>query len=151
MIHSLNTNKIIKDSAEKSNLFFTVSLLLLKTAKTGLIILLNFTNFSYILHSIFNYKIVEEGKNDKLGFPSTIIDKIIEKLEELAINYQIYYKKELEISKDFQENNTYQKYLNEGLLQVEIDKKVDLIKYKLNRLSLEEVNKQLENILDILR
>ena len=38
MIHSLNTNKIIKDSAEKSNLFFTVSLLLLKTAKTGLII-----------------------------------------------------------------------------------------------------------------
>ena len=36
MIHSLNTNKIIKDSAEKSNLFFTVSLLLLKTAKTGL-------------------------------------------------------------------------------------------------------------------
>ena len=48
MIHSLNTNKIIKDSAEKSNLFFTVSLLLLKTAKTGLIILLNFTIFSYI-------------------------------------------------------------------------------------------------------
>ena len=46
MIHSLNTNKIIKDSAEKSNLFFTVSLLLLKTAKTGLIILLNFTIFS---------------------------------------------------------------------------------------------------------
>ena len=106
---------------------------------------------AYILHSIFNYKRVGEGKHDKLGFPSTIIDKIIEKLEELSINYQIYYKKELEISKDFQENNTYQKYLNEGLLQVEIDKKVDLIKYKLNRLSLEEVNKQLENILDILR
>lgn len=34
---------------------------------------------AYILHSIFNYKLVEEGKNDKLGFPSTIIDKIIEK------------------------------------------------------------------------
>ena len=48
---------------------------------------------AYILHSIFNYKIVEEGKNDKLGFPSTIIDKVIEKLEELSINYQIYYKK----------------------------------------------------------
>ena len=60
-------------------------------------------------------------------------------------------RKEKYYGKDFQENNTYQKYLNEGLLQVEIDKKVDLIKYKLNRLSLEEVNKQLENILDILR
>ncbi len=106
---------------------------------------------AYILHSIFEYKLVVEGKNDKLGFPSSIIDKIIEKLEKLSINYQIYYKREVETIKDFKENNNYQKYLDEGLLQVEIDKKVDLIKYKLNRLTLDEVNKQLEKILDILR
>lgn len=106
---------------------------------------------AYILHSIFEYKLVAEGKNDKLGFPSSIIDKIIEKLEKLSINYQIYYKREVETIKDFKENNNYQKYLDEGLLQVEIDKKVDLIKYKLNRLTLDEVNKQLEKILDILR
>ena len=96
---------------------------------------------AYILHSIFGYKLVGEGKNDKLGFPSTVIDKIIDKLDSLSINYEIYYKKELESSKDFKKKNNYQKYLEQGLLQVEIDKKVDLIKYKLSRLDLKEVNK----------
>ena len=65
MIHSLNTNRIIKDSAEKSNLFFTVSLLLLKTAKTGLIILLNFTIFSYISVCF------DDGSNGFLDFIKT--------------------------------------------------------------------------------
>lgn len=106
---------------------------------------------AYILHSIFGYKLVGESKNDKLGFPSTVIDKIIDKLDSLSINYEIYYKKELESSKDFKKKNNYQKYLEQGLLQVEIDKKVDLIKYKLSRLDLKEVNKELEKILDILK
>ena len=105
---------------------------------------------AYILHSIFGYKLVGEGKNDKLGFPSTVIDKIIDKLDSLSINYEIYYKKELESSKDFKKKNNYQKYLDQGLLQVEIDKKVDLIKYKLSRLDLKDVNKELEKILDVL-
>lgn len=106
---------------------------------------------AYILHSIFGYKLVGEGKNNKLGFPSTVIDKIIDKLDSLSINYEIYYKKELESSKDFKKKNNYQKYLEQGLLQVEIDKKVDLIKYKLSRLDLKEVNKELEKILDVLK
>mgnify|MGYP004499086467 FL=1 len=106
---------------------------------------------AYILHSIFGYKLVGEGKNDKLGFPSTVIDKIIDKLDSLSINYEIYYKKELESSKDFKKKNNYQKYLEQGLLQVEIDKKVDLIKYKLSRLDLKYVNKELEKILDVLK
>ena len=106
---------------------------------------------AYILHSIFGYKLVGEGKNDKLGFHSTVIDKIIDKLDSLSINYEIYYKKELESSKDFKKKNNYQKYLEQGLLQVEIDKKVDLIKYKLSRLDLKDVNKELEKILDVLK
>lgn len=106
---------------------------------------------AYILHSIFGYKLVGEGKKDKLGFPSTVIDKIIDKLDSLSINYEIYYKKELESSKDFKKKNNYQKYLEQGLLQVEIDKKVDLIKYKLSRLDLKDVNKELEKILDVLK
>ena len=106
---------------------------------------------AYILHSIFGYKLVGEGKNDKLGFPSTVIDKITEKLDSLMINYEIYYKKELESSKDFKKKNSYQKYLDLGLLQVEVDKKVDLIKYKLSRLDLKDVNKELEKILDVLK
>lgn len=106
---------------------------------------------AYILHSIFGYKLVGEGKNDKLGFPGTVLEKIIEKLDSLNINYRIYYKKELEDIKDFKKSNNYKRYLKDGLLQVEIDKKVDLIKYKLSRLSLKDVNKELEKILDIIK
>lgn len=105
---------------------------------------------AYLLHSIFKYKLVPEGKNEKCGFPKTIEDKITSKLEELNISYEIYYQKELESLKDYKKKNKYNKYLEEALLQVEIDKKIDLIKYKLSRLSLEEINKELEKIINTL-
>lgn len=109
---------------------------------------LAYNDDAYILHSIFNYKLVREGTKDKCGFPSTIIDKIIEKLEELNISYEIYYKNTLESIKDYKKKNTYEKHLKYALIQVEIDKKIDLIKYKLSRLPLENVNKQLETMLN---
>lgn len=109
---------------------------------------LSYNDDAYILHSIFNYKLVREGTKDKCGFPSTIIDKIIEKLEELNISYEIYYKNTLESIKDYKKKNTYEKHLKDALIQVEIDKKIDLIKYKLSRLPLENVNKQLETMLN---
>ena len=109
---------------------------------------LAYNDDAYILHSIFNYKLVREGTKDKCGFPSTIIDKIIEKLEELNISYEIYYKNTLESIKDYKKKNTYEKQLKDALIQVEIDKKIDLIKYKLSRLPLENVNKQLETMLN---
>ena len=109
---------------------------------------LAYNDNAYILHSIFNYKLVREGTKDKCGFPSTIIDKIIEKLEELNISYEIYYKNTLESIKDYKKKNTYEKHLKDALIQVEIDKKIDLIKYKLSRLPLENVNKQLETMLN---
>lgn len=109
---------------------------------------LAYNDDAYILHSIFNYKLVREGSKDKCGFPSTIIDKIIEKLEELNISYEIYYKNTLESIKDYKKKNTYEKHLKDALIQVEIDKKIDLIKYKLSRLPLENVNKQLETMLN---
>lgn len=110
----------------------------------------SFNDDAYILHSVFNYKLVSEGINEKCGFPSTVLDKITKKLEDLNISYEIYYKKELENSIDYKKKNKYQEYLKQALLQVEIDKKVDLIKYKLSRLSREDVNKELEKILNTL-
>ena len=56
-----------------------------------------------------------------------------------------------EFWKDFKKKNNYYKYLDTGLLQIKIDKKIDLIKYKLSRLDLKDVNKELEKILDVLK
>lgn len=68
--------------------------------------------------------------------------------------YQLIMKyiiKKLERAKDFKKKNNYYKYLDTGLLQIKIDKKIDLIKYKLSRLYLKDVNKELEKILDVLK
>ena len=106
---------------------------------------------AYLLHNIFDYKLVREGKKDKLGFPWTVLDNVIKKLTELKINYQIYYKKELESFKDFANVNNYEKYLEDGLLRLEIDKKIDLIQYKLKRMSLKDINGKLEEIMAIIK
>jgi len=113
--------------------------------------ILAYNDDAYILHSIFGYKLLKEGKNDKCGFPSNILENILFSLEEKNISYEIYYKKSLEETKDFKKKNQYDMYFKEALLQVEVDKKVDLIKYKLSRLRLEEINHKLEEILDILK
>lgn len=77
MIQSLNTNKIIKDSAEKSNLFFTVSLLLLKTAKTSLIILLNFTIF-FVYFRLFRRRL--QWQPNLLPFLVFLFQKLLQLL-----------------------------------------------------------------------
>jgi len=105
---------------------------------------------AYIIHSIFNYKLLREGNKDKCGFPYTVMDKVIEKLEELNISYEIYYKNVREKDKDYKRKNSYCLYYEDSLLQVEIDKKIDLIKYKLERLDKKELNKKIENILNII-
>lgn len=48
---------------------------------------------AYVLQKIFGYKIIGEGKNDKLGFPNIVLEKLSTKLANLNINYRIYYKK----------------------------------------------------------
>lgn len=77
MIHSLNTNKIIKDSAEKSNLFFTVSLLLLKTAKTGLIINKKFHNF-FVYFRLFRRRL--QWQPNLLPFLIFLFQKLLQLL-----------------------------------------------------------------------
>jgi len=104
---------------------------------------------AYILHMIFNYKIVSEGPNEKCGFPKETIYKVIDKLEELNISYEIYYKKELDDSKYF-DNSSYDEFYNKSLLQIEADKKIDLIQYKLKHLNQDDLNKTLDSILNIL-
>ena len=88
---------------------------------------LAYNDDAYILHSIFNYKLVREGTKDKCGFPSTIIDKIIEKLEELNISYEIYYKNTLESIKDYKTLLIYSETENPDLLIDEVQKELNEI------------------------
>lgn len=59
------------------------------------------------------YKIV----NSKVGFPSNVLIKVINKLEDNNINYLIKYKDNKEDKKDFKKNNNYKKILEENLMK----------------------------------
>ena len=43
---------------------------------------------TYIINLIFNYKVLP---NNKCGFPESVYEKVIEKIEDLKISYQIIY------------------------------------------------------------
>ena len=61
-----------------------------------------FDDDALIMSYLFNYKII----NYRCGFPISSINKVIEKLEELNINYIL---KQEEIVKDFKRKNNYLK------------------------------------------
>ncbi len=57
-----------------------------------------------ILHYLFGYKII---KNNQCGFPINTLNKVINKLEEKKINYQIITKDANPIIKDYKKRNNY--------------------------------------------
>lgn len=74
----------------------------------------------YILYSLFHYQI----KNNKSGFPISVLNKIINTLEEKQINYIV---KNEDKSMNFKKKNMYQKYLEIGKKEYEqnqIDKHI---------------------------
>ena len=66
---------------------------------------------AYVIHAIMGYKV----SNGKIGFPTSSIGKVQNKLDEYKINYQIIEKDSIIDSKDFKNSNKYDKYLNEGI------------------------------------
>ena len=62
----------------------------------------------YILYYLFGYSI----KDNKCGFPISALDKVIDKLDELKINYNIVSDN---ISKNYKSANRYNKYKELGI------------------------------------
>ena len=85
-------------------------------------------NDALIINSIFNYKINKLSNTFKVGFPINTLDNIINKLNDLNINYIVLGG----IKKEFK-NNTYNNY--------KFDK--DLINY--NLIIINEINNYLTN------
>ena len=67
-----------------------------------------FDDDCYILNYFSNYKIIKR----KVGFPKSVLDKIINILEENKINYEIVGEKE---EVDFKNLNNYKKFFELGL------------------------------------
>ena len=101
-----------------------------------------FDEDSYILNYLFNYKIV----GNRVGFPISAINKVINVLEEKKINYELDGKKI-----NFKKKNNYAKFLEKG--RVKYNFKMDIERIydnldKLNSKDLKEILNFIERKLD---
>ena len=97
-----------------------------------------------ILSYLFGYKIL---KDEKCGFPETVITKVINTLEGKKIDYQIITKDSNPVSKKYGKLNNYQKILKKSLEYQEIKDRVKRIQDKINDITDLDT---LENILGVI-
>ena len=104
-----------------------------------------FDEDSIIISYLMGYKIV----NSKVGFPSNVLVKVINKLEDNNINYLIKYKDNKEDKKDFNKNNNYKKILEKGKKVLELREMKDNITPKLEILEIDNLEKIVKYINDV--
>ena len=104
-----------------------------------------FDEDSIIISYLMGYKMV----NSKVGFPSNVLVKVINKLEDNNINYLIKYKDNKEDKKDFNKNNNYKKILEKGKKVLELREMKDNITPKLEILEIEKLEKIVKYINEV--
>lgn len=76
---------------------------------------------------MFLYKVLQNGKTYKCGFPDNSITKITNKLCDLKISYQIIYRGKNPFVKDFNKINQYSKYRLIALQKEDIKETIDIL------------------------
>lgn len=97
-----------------------------------------FDDDCYILYYLFCYKII----NRRVGFPLNSLNKVINKLTDLSISYEVIE----ESKRDFKKLNKYNKYLKLGISKYDKDNKYLSIYSKLDSLDDTDLDKILEYI-----
>lgn len=103
---------------------------------------------AHIFHNIFGYKILE---NIKVGFPSSILNKVINTLEDNHINYNIIFKDKNNIIKDFKNRNNYNKYKDKAIEQMDINNKVNMMIDKIKNASKDEIERLVYIIYEVFK
>ncbi len=85
---------------------------------------------AYIFNLLFSYKIMD---NNKVGFPDSVYNKIINTLEDNTINYNVIFRDKDNIIKDFKNRNNYLKFKDRALDKIDIDNKVNMIIDKIKK------------------
>ena len=97
---------------------------------------------AHILNYYFNYKIIKS----KCGFPDTALNKVINKLEEEKISYQIIYINENPKVIDFNELNRYKKVTKLVSEKLELDDLLNIVKEKINNCNKEKLKELIGKI-----
>lgn len=92
---------------------------------------------------MFLYKVLQNGKTYKCGFPDSSITKITNKLCDLKISYQIIYRGKNPYVKDFKKINQYSKYKLIALQKEDIKERMDILVEKVKSLNEEQARQVL--------
>lgn len=98
---------------------------------------------AYIINYLFDYKVLD---NNKCGFPDNCIHKVVNKLEELKISYQIIYNDKDPIIKNYRKINNYDKYLNLAREKMSLSKRMELVIQKIKNADEKVIEHILEEI-----
>lgn len=96
---------------------------------------------AFMFNYLFDYKILQNGKTYKCGFPDSSITKITNKLSDLKISYQIIYRGKNPHVKDFKKINQYSKYKLIALQKLNIKERMDALVEKVKSLNEEQAKK----------
>lgn len=95
-------------------------------------------NDAFMFNYLFDYKILQNGKTYKCGFPDS---SITNKLSDLKISYQIIYRGRNPFVKDFKKINQYFKYKLIALQKLDIKERMDALVEKVKSLNEEQAKK----------
>lgn len=96
---------------------------------------------AFMFNYLFDYKILQNGKTNKCGFPDSSITKITNKLSDLKISYQIIYRGRNPYVNDFKKINQYSKYKLIALQKLDIKERMDILVEKVKSLNEEQAKK----------
>ena len=96
---------------------------------------------AFMFGYLFDYKVLQNGKTYKCGFPDSSITKITNKLSDLKISYQIIYRGRNPFVKDFKKINQYSKFKLITLQKLDIKERMDALVEKVKSLNEEQAKK----------
>ena len=96
---------------------------------------------AFMFGYLFDYKVLQNGKTYKCGFPDSSITKITNKLSDLKISYQIIYRGRNPFDKDFKKINQYSKYKLIALQRLDIKERMYALVKKVKSLNEEQAKK----------
>lgn len=100
-----------------------------------------FGDSCYIMLYLFGYKIID----NRVGFPKSVYDKVVNKLDELCINYNDPIEG---VNKDFKKKNKYSEFVAKGKNKYSITTRINGIIDRLSNLSENELDSILSYIED---
>lgn len=100
-----------------------------------------YNNDTYIFYYLFGYKIID----NRVGFPKSAYDKVVNKLDELCINYNDPIEG---VNKDFKKKNKYNEFVVKGKNKYSITTRINGIIDRLSSLSESELDSILSYIED---